>query len=118
MKDGQRWKSQTNKNSHGGKKVVAEAEHEYNTTGKLTKFFQSVTIEEGLPQIEQAEYPSDYESRLNGLITLDFNYLTHVAEGKKNIDIESFILKILNGDSNLPDDEHSSSKQPQSSEQF
>ena len=99
-------------------KVVAEAEHEYNTTGKLTKFFQSVLDHyKGLPQIEQAEYPSDYESRLNGLIALDFNYLTHVAEGKKNIDIESFILKILNGDSNLPDDEHSSSKQPQPSEQ-
>jgi hypothetical protein len=98
-------------------KVVAEAEHEYNTTGKLTKFFQSVLDHyKGLPRIEQAEYPSDYESRLNELIALDFNYLTHVAEGKEKVNIESFILKILNSDSNLPDDEQSSSKPPQPSE--
>ncbi|WP_421137615.1 hypothetical protein [Pseudomonas sp. NFX15] len=98
-------------------KVVAQAEHEYNTTGKLTKFFQSVLDHyKDLPQIQQAEYPSDYESRLNELIALDFNYLTHVAEGKNKIDIESFILKILNHDSNLPDNERLPSKQPQPSE--
>jgi hypothetical protein len=99
-------------------KVVAQAEHEYNTTGKLTKFFQSALNHyKDLPQIVQAEYPSDYESRLNELIALDFNYLTHVAEGKNKFDIESLILKILNGDSNLLFDKFSASKQPERREQ-
>lgn len=80
-------------------KVVAQAEFEYNTTGKLTKFFKSVLDHyQGLPLIEQAEYPSDYESRLNKSIILDFNYINHVAESKSKFDFENFTMKILGRD--------------------
>ncbi|MFD2835821.1 hypothetical protein ACFS3C_01960 [Azotobacter vinelandii] len=34
-----------------------------------------------LPAIEQAQYPSDYAARLQGMIDLDFNYMTHQTEG-------------------------------------
>ncbi|WP_231876443.1 hypothetical protein [Azotobacter vinelandii] len=63
-------------------KVVAKAEDEYNRTGKLTNFFIEVLEHyKELPAIEQAQYPSDYAARLQGMIDLDFNYMTHQAEG-------------------------------------
>lgn len=64
-------------------KVVAQAMAEYNSTGKLTNFFMSVLDHfKELPAIEQAQYPSDYAGDLQSKIDLDFNYLTHQAEGK------------------------------------
>ncbi|WP_312481234.1 hypothetical protein [Stutzerimonas nitrititolerans] len=64
-------------------KVVAQAMDEYNRTGKMTNFFKEVlAYYNGLPAIEQAQYPDDYASRLQELIDLDFNYMTHRAEGK------------------------------------
>ncbi|EJM69128.1 hypothetical protein PMI29_02056 [Pseudomonas sp. GM49] len=90
-------------------KVVAEAEYEYNSTGKLTKFFQSVLDHyKGLPPVEQAQYPNDYETKLKDWIDLDFNYFTNIAEGKKKMDTESFVSRILDGDSSLFDDTTSS----------
>jgi hypothetical protein len=63
-------------------KVCAQAMDEYNSTGKLTNFFQSVLDHyKGLPAIEQAQYPNDYASDLESKIKLDFNYRTHQAEG-------------------------------------
>ncbi|MNQ67263.1 hypothetical protein D3C85_817800 [compost metagenome] len=90
-------------------KVVAEAEFEYNSTGKLTNFFQSVLDHyKGLPPVEQAQYPNNYETKLNDWIGLDFNYFTNIAEGKKKMDTERFASKILDGDSSLFDDTTSS----------
>ncbi|VVN94517.1 hypothetical protein PS726_02147 [Pseudomonas fluorescens] len=90
-------------------KVVAEAEFEYNSTGKLTNFFQSVLDHyKGLPPVEQAQYPNNYETKLNDWIDLDFNYFTNIAEGKKKMDTERFASKILDGDSSLFDDTTSS----------
>ncbi|MDP4027686.1 MAG: hypothetical protein Q8P42_01765 [Gallionella sp.] len=64
-------------------KVCAQAMDEYNSTGKLTNFFKSVLDHyNGLPAIEQAQYPKDYASDLESKIKLDFNYRTHRAEGK------------------------------------
>ncbi|MHB0764896.1 hypothetical protein ACYCFC_11065 [Stutzerimonas sp. NM35] len=64
-------------------KVVAQAMDEYNRTGKMTNFFKEVlAYYNELPAIEQAQYPDDYASRLQELIDLDFNYMTHRAEGK------------------------------------
>ncbi|MGV6475691.1 hypothetical protein [Azotobacter vinelandii] len=64
------------------RKVVAQATDEYNRTGKLTNFFIEVLEHyKELPAIEQAQYPSDYAARLQGMIDLDFNYMTHQAEG-------------------------------------
>ncbi|WP_322617462.1 hypothetical protein [Pseudomonas sp. BIC9C] len=83
-------------------RVVAEAEYEYNSTGKLTKFFQSVLDHyKGLPPVVQAQYPNDYETKLTDWIDLDFNYFTHIAEGKKKTDTEGFASKIIEGDSSL-----------------
>jgi hypothetical protein len=85
-------------------KVVAEAEYEYNTTGKLVKAFQSFLDHyKGLPLVEQAQYPDNYETKLQGWIDLDFNYFTHTAEGKNKLDIESFVSKVLTGRSSLFD---------------
>lgn len=64
-------------------KVCAQAMDEYNRTGKMTNFFKSVLDHyNGLPAIEQAQYPKDYASDLESKIKLDFNYRTHRAEGK------------------------------------
>ncbi|CAI8798562.1 Tail assembly chaperone [Pseudomonas sp. IT-P258] len=83
-------------------KVAAEAEYEYNSTGKLTTLFQNVLEHyKGLPPVVQAQYPSDYETKLKGWIDLDFNYFTHIAEGNKNKDTENFVSKIIKGDSSL-----------------
>jgi hypothetical protein len=83
-------------------KVVAEAEYEYNSTGKLTKFFQSVLDHyKELPLVEQAQYPDNYETKLQEWIDLDFNYFTHTAEGKNKLDIENFVSKVLTVSSSL-----------------
>lgn len=64
-------------------KVVAQAMQEYHDTGKLTGFFKSVLEHfNGLPEAEQALYPQDYASNLEGKIKLDFNYFTHTAGGQ------------------------------------
>jgi len=90
-------------------RVVAEAEHEYNSTGKLTKFFQSILDHyKSLPPALQAQYPNNYETKLKDWIDLDFNYFTHIAEGKKKMDTESFASKIIESDSSLFDDTTSS----------
>ena len=60
--------------------VVAQAMQEYNTTGKMTKFFKSVLAHfNTLPQLEQSQYPANYASDLEGKIKLDFNYFNHAA---------------------------------------
>lgn len=62
---------------------AAKAMAEYNATGKLTNAFtEALQHFKGLPAIEQAQYPEDYEAKLQGWIDLDFNYLTHTAEGE------------------------------------
>ena len=64
-------------------KAVAKAMDEYNRTGKLTNFFSEVLEHyKSLPAIEQAQYPEDYAADLQQKIDLDFNYMTHRAEGK------------------------------------
>lgn len=64
-------------------KVCAQVIEEYNRSGKMTNFFKSVLDHyNGLPAIDQAQYPKDYASDLESKIKLDFNYRTHRAEGK------------------------------------
>ncbi len=63
--------------------VLAKGDAEYNSTGKLTSFFTEVLEHyESLPAIEQAQYPGNYVSQLQGWIDGGFNYITHQAEGK------------------------------------
>ncbi|WP_330522119.1 hypothetical protein [Pseudomonas sp. AL 58] len=62
--------------------VLAKGDAEYNSTGKLTNFFTEVLEHyEGLPAIEQAQYPGNYVSQLQGWIDSGFNYITHQSEG-------------------------------------
>jgi hypothetical protein len=64
-------------------KVAREAMDEYNRTGKLTHFFQSVLDHyNSLPAMEQATYPADYAFELSKKIDSDFNYLNHRKEGE------------------------------------
>ncbi|AHG40207.1 hypothetical protein N018_08095 [Pseudomonas syringae CC1557] len=78
--------------------VVAEGSAEYSATGKLTDFYTSALDPyKGLPAIEQSQYPSSYEPRLQGWIDQDFNYKTHTAEG--DADAKSLLDKILDPDS-------------------
>ncbi len=87
----------------------AKAIDEYNRTGKLTNSFQiALDRYKVLPAVEQAQYPNDYATKLKEWIDLDFNYFTHIAEGKKKMDTERFASKILDGDSSLFDDTTSS----------
>lgn len=62
--------------------VIAEGEMEYQTTGKQNNFFEAVLKHyQGLPAIEQAQYPADYTAQLQHWISLDFNFRTNRAEG-------------------------------------
>jgi hypothetical protein len=87
-------------------KVCAQAMDEYNGTGKLTNFFQSVLDHyKGLPAIEQAQYPNDYASDLESKINRDFNYRTHQAEGNGKVPmslIEMLLGKNLKQNNEFP----------------
>lgn len=62
--------------------VVARMQEEYNSTGKLTNFFKEVLSHyEGLPLMEQVQYPKDYAADLKEKIKRDFNYLQSVVPG-------------------------------------
>lgn len=77
------WREAYDQEETWRQKVVAKAMDEYNRTGKLTNFFTEVLAHyKGLPAIEQAQYPEDYAADLQQKIDLDFNYMTHRAEGK------------------------------------
>ncbi|GEN28276.1 hypothetical protein HVA01_19220 [Halovibrio variabilis] len=63
--------------------VVARGKLEYEQTGKMTEFFKEVLGNYNeLPPIMQAQYPDFYAPRLEHLIEMDFNFMTHRAEGK------------------------------------
>lgn len=65
------------------KEAVAKAMAEYNSSGKLTDFFGDVLDHfKMLSPIEQAQYPENYEAKLQKLIDLDYNYLTNTVDGK------------------------------------
>lgn len=65
------------------KEAVAKAMAEYNSSGKLTDFFGDVLDHfKTLPAIEQAQYPENYEAKLQKLIDLDYNYFTNTVYGK------------------------------------
>ena len=67
--------------------VVAKAMAEYNSSGKLTGFFSEVLDHyKTLPAIEQAQYPENYEAKLQKWIDLDYNYFTNTVEGKGSPD--------------------------------
>lgn len=78
------------------RKVIQQGTDEYNRTGKLTNFFTEVLeYYKDLPKIEQAQYPADYETQLQGWIDSDFNYFTNQAEGKSKSPL-SLIEQLLN----------------------
>ncbi|MCQ3030505.1 hypothetical protein NLO88_07525 [Pseudomonas syringae] len=90
--------------------VVAQGSAEYSATGKLTDFYTSVLDHyKGLPAIEQSQYPSDYETRLQDWIDQDFNYKTNTAEG--STDAQSILEKVLNLESDIFTSLHPSSLQ-------
>lgn len=63
-------------------RVVAQAMEEYNRSGKMTNFFESVLAHyNALPAMEQALYPDNYAADLKEKIDLDFNYFTHMPHG-------------------------------------
>lgn len=62
--------------------VVARMQEEYNSTGKQTNFFKEVLAHyEGLPLMEQVQYPKDYAADLKEKIKRDFNYRDSVVSG-------------------------------------
>lgn len=79
------WEEAFDQESEWRKAFAAKAMAEYNSTGKLTDAF-STALEyfKTLPAIEQAQYPGDYEAKLQSWIDLDYNYLTNTVEGKGN----------------------------------
>lgn len=80
--------------------VVAKGSVEYSATGKLTDFYTSVLDHyKGLPAIEQSQYPTEYEAKLQSWIDQDFNYKTNTAGD--NTDNKSFLDKVLNPESNI-----------------
>lgn len=61
--------------------LMKQAQQEYDTTGKLTKFFQSVLdFYNQLPEIEQTKYPAGYSNDLENKISQDFNYRTNITD--------------------------------------
>ncbi|SHN00065.1 hypothetical protein SAMN05216593_105304 [Pseudomonas asturiensis] len=76
------WMEDFQQESQWRQQFAARAIAEYNATGKLTHAFaESLQHFKSLPAIEQAQYPQDYEAKLQDWINQDFNYRTHVAEG-------------------------------------
>ncbi|MBJ7223270.1 MULTISPECIES: hypothetical protein [unclassified Brenneria] len=58
-------------------KIVAKMEAEYNRTGKITKSLSDILEHyQSLPAIEQAQYPTGYEARLQSVIASDSSSLT------------------------------------------
>lgn len=79
------------------KDTVARAMAEYNSSGKLTDFFGDVLDHfKTLPAIEQAQYPENYEAKLQKWIDLDYNYFTNTADGKGNADNVLTLQESLN----------------------
>lgn len=79
------WEEAFDQESAWRKEFAAKAMAEYNSTGKLTDSFSAALAHfKTLPAIEQAQYPGDYEAKLQSWIDLDYNYLTSTVEGKGN----------------------------------
>ncbi|EOF7895714.1 MULTISPECIES: hypothetical protein [Pseudomonadaceae] len=77
------WQESYDQRQAWKQQVIAKANDEYNRTGKMSNFFKEVlAYYNELPAIEQAQYPESYASRLQELIDLDFNYMTHQVGGK------------------------------------
>jgi hypothetical protein len=63
-------------------KTMAMGHLEYDTTGKQNNFFAACLKHyQGLPPIEQTQYPENYAARLQHWIDLDFNFWTNRPEG-------------------------------------
>lgn len=79
------WEEAFDQESAWRKEFAAKAMAEYNSSGKLTDSFRTALEHfKTLPAIEQAQYPGDYEAKLQSWIDLDYNYLTSTVEGKGN----------------------------------
>ncbi|MBT2773914.1 hypothetical protein J7J47_16950 [Halomonas sp. ISL-60] len=77
------WKEEYAQDQVWRQAVVARGKLEYSQTGKMTNFFKEVLGNyNDLPPIMQAQYPDFYAPRLEHLIEMDFNFMTHRAEGK------------------------------------
>lgn len=88
------WSESSDQEYAWRQKVVASSIAEYNGTGKLTDFFTAALDHyNNLPAIEQAQYPNNYEAKLQGWISLDFNYKTNTVEGKGSaLDVMNKVL--------------------------
>ncbi|MCE7521194.1 hypothetical protein LZG37_23960 [Halomonas titanicae] len=77
------WREDYDQREAWNQAVVARGKLEYSQTGKMTEFFKEVLGNYNeLPPIMQAQYPDFYAPRLEHLIEMDFNFMTHRAEGK------------------------------------
>ncbi|MGP9663955.1 hypothetical protein ACT3TY_04930 [Halomonas sp. AOP22-C1-8] len=77
------WREDYDQREAWNQAVVARGKLEYSQTGKMTDFFKEVLGNyNNLPPIMQAQYPDFYAPRLEHLIEMDFNFITHRAEGK------------------------------------
>ncbi|MBP1147504.1 hypothetical protein JOE33_004427 [Pseudomonas sp. PvP027] len=105
------WVEDFNQESLWRQQFAAKAMAEYNSTGKLNNAFgESLEHFKGLPAIEKAQYPENYESKIQGWIDQDFNYLTNTAEGKS--DAQDFIGKLLTRNESLFGDSASAADSP------
>ncbi|AYH03053.1 hypothetical protein F6Q07_19290 [Pectobacterium parmentieri] len=75
--------------------VVAKSKQEWNQGEfKQTEFFKLVLKHyEDLPRIEQVQAPANYESRLNHLIAMDYNFVT--GESGKNANPLNSLFDLL-----------------------
>ncbi|CAM0553552.1 hypothetical protein EHLJMEHL_03649 [Vreelandella titanicae] len=77
------WQEDYDQRQEWKQAVIARGKLEYSQTGKMTDFFKEVLGNYNeLPPIMQAQYPDFYAPRLEHLIEMDFNFITHRAEGK------------------------------------
>ncbi|WP_229631330.1 hypothetical protein [Pseudomonas syringae] len=105
------WVEDFNQESLWRQQFAAKAMAEYNSTGKFNNAFgESLEHFKGLPAIEKAQYPENYESKIRGWIDQDFNYLTNTAEGKS--DAQDFIGKFLTRDESVFGDSASATDAP------
>jgi hypothetical protein len=90
------WKESYSQEEAWRQKTFGKATDEYNRTGKLTNSFSQVLEHyEGLPAIEQAQYPENYANKLREMIDLDFNHMSQQADGKSRSPTTSLIEQLV-----------------------
>jgi hypothetical protein len=90
------WSEAYDREESWRQKVLAQAHFEYDTTGKQNNFFAACLEHyQGLPLIDQVQYPESYPAKLLHWISLDFNFRTNRADGSGEFTYVSVAVSMI-----------------------